>query len=585
MLLLILFALIAGAGTALSPCVLPVLPAVLSAGVTGGRRRPLGVATGLALSFTFATVALVYVIGALGLPDDFARTLAIVVLAVFGVLLLVPPLSDRVEAYASRLVSGPEGFRGDGFWAGMLLGFSLGFVYAPCAGPILAGVITVSASQDFTADKLLVAFAYGIGSAAVIYAILLGGRRVTDHLGSLRGRVNYVMGAVMIAVAVLLATNVDTRFETALARTPTVHVPLVGTFTIPDFVVTPTKSLEDSSSVQDNIAELHSGHVQKAAGQTQANTGKKLPVLAKAPNFTQTQRWFNTPGDRPLSIPGLRGKVVLLDFWTYTCINCLRTLPYVEAWYRKYQRDGLVVVGVHTPEFPFEKDAGNVENAIGSNDLTYPVVQDNEYGTWTAYRNQYWPAKYLIDAQGRVRYVHFGEGEYPTTEKAIRSLLAERGAKLGGETRVNAQKPSAGLRTPESYLGVGRAQNFAFGPVSGEHDYKAPASLQPNELAYGGRWNVTPESATAVSDSTLSLSFDARRVFLVLGSPQGPKPLQVLLDGKPVPDKFAGADVHGGTAKIDEQRLYSLVNLPKVEVHTLTLRFAPGISGYAFTFG
>jgi len=218
MALLILFALIAGAGTALSPCVLPVLPAVLSAGVTGGRRRPLGVATGLALSFTFATVALVYVIDALGLPNDFARTLAIVVLAVFGVTLLVPPLSDRVEALASRFVSGPQGFRGDGFWGGLLLGASLGFVYAPCAGPILAGVITVSASQPFTADKLLVAFAYGIGSAAVIYAILLGGRRVTDHLGRLRGRVNYVMGAVMIAVAMLIVASTSTGPSTFGSR-------------------------------------------------------------------------------------------------------------------------------------------------------------------------------------------------------------------------------------------------------------------------------------------------------------------------------------------------------------------------------
>jgi cytochrome c biogenesis protein CcdA/thiol-disulfide isomerase/thioredoxin len=574
MLLLILFALIAGAGTALSPCVLPVLPAVLSAGVTGGRRRPLGVATGLALSFTFATVALVYVIDALGLPDDFARTVAIVVLAAFGVMLLIPPLSDRVEGYASRLVSrGPKGFHGDGFWAGLLLGASLGFVYAPCAGPILAGVITASSTQAFTADKLIVAFAYGVGSAAVIYAILLGGRRVTDHLGSLRGRVNYVMGAVMIAVAVLLATNTDIRFETTLAN----HAPA--------FLVNPTKSLEDSSAVASDIADLHGGHVQKAAGGEQADTGKKLPVLAPAPNFANTQQWFNTPGDRPLSIPGLRGKVVLLDFWTYSCINCLRTLPYVEAWYRKYQRDGLVIVGVHTPEFPFEKEAGNVSKAISSNHLTYPVVQDNDYGTWNAYGNQYWPAHYLIDAKGRVRYVHFGEGDYGTTEKAIRSLLAENGARLGGETKVKAPKPSAGLRTPESYLGVGRAERFAFGPVSGAHDYKAPPSLQPNELAYGGRWKVTSESATAVSDSTLSLSFDARRVYLVLGSPQRPRPLQVLLDGKPLPDAVAGADVHGGTATIDAQRLYSLVNLPKVEQHTLTLKFAPGISGYAFTFG
>jgi cytochrome c biogenesis protein CcdA/thiol-disulfide isomerase/thioredoxin len=576
MLLLILFALIAGAGTALSPCVLPVLPAVLSAGVTGGRRRPLGVATGLALSFTFATVALVYVIDALGLPDDFARKLAIVVLGVFGVMLLVPPLSDRVEAFASRLISGPEGFRGDGFWGGLLLGGSLGFVYAPCAGPILAGVITVSAMQAFTADKLLVAFAYGVGSAAVLYAILLGGRRVTDLLGPLRGRVNYLMGAVMIAVAVLLATNTDIRFETELANSA------------PSFLVNPTKSIEDSSAVHDDLAQLAGHQLQSAAGEEQAAAGERLPVLTTAPNFAATQRWFNTPSGRPLSIPGLRGKVVLLDFWTYTCINCLRTLPYVEAWYRKYRRDGLVVVGVHTPEFPFEKEAGNVEKAISSNRLTYPVVQDNDYGTWNAYGNQYWPAKYLIDARGRVRYVHFGEGDYGTSERAIRSLLAERGDRgLSGMAKVRAQVASPGVTTPESYLGGARAERFVNGPLPGVHTYKLPPAdqLPPDYLAYGGRWRIGPEAATARRGASLDLSFGARRVFLVLGSPRGPRPLRVLLDGQPIPDSEAGKDVHGGVATVGAQRLYELVALPRVEHRTLTLRFGPGISGYAFTFG
>jgi cytochrome c biogenesis protein CcdA/thiol-disulfide isomerase/thioredoxin len=574
MVLLILFALVAGAGTALSPCVLPVLPAVLSAGLTGGRRRPLGVATGLALSFTFATVALVYVIDALGLPDDFTRKLAIVVLFVFGLMLLAPPLSDRVEAFASRLVKAPNGYRSDGFWGGLLLGSTLGFVYAPCAGPILAGVITVSASQDFTLDKLLVAFAYGIGSAAVIYAILLGGRKVTDRLAPIRGKVNYAMGVLMVAVAVLLATNVDMRFETALARDA------------PSFLVNPTKSIEDSSAVKSDLADLRGGHVQEAAGEAQAESGSKLPVLARAPNFTGTQQWFNTDG-RMLSIPGLRGRVVLIDFWTYTCINCLRTLPHVEAWSRKYSRDGLTVVGVHTPEFPFEKEASNVESAISQNGLSYPVVQDNDYGTWNAYANQYWPAKYLIDAKGRIRYVHFGEGDYGTTEKAIRSLLAERGDRnLGRETSVRAEVPANGVTTPESYLGGARAQTVVNGPLRpGVHAYRLPSSVPVDQLAYGGRWRIEADSATAVGDSEVQLNFNARRAFLVLGSPGGPKALRVLLDGKPIPDRLAGDDVKGGVATIDRQRLYSLVDLSGVERHTLTLQFAPGISGYAFTFG
>jgi cytochrome c biogenesis protein CcdA/thiol-disulfide isomerase/thioredoxin len=573
--LLMLFALIAGAGTALSPCVLPILPAVLSAGVTGGRRRPLGVATGLALSFTFATIALVYVIDAFGLPDDLVRNIAVGVLVVFAITLLVPPLSDRVEAFASRLVGGPRA-RGDGFAGGLLLGASLGLIYAPCAGPILAGVITVSASQPFTADKLAVALAYGVGSAAVIYAILLGGRRVTDRLAPLRGRINYAMGAVMLATAALLFADLDIRFNTWLARNA------------PQAVFNPTEAIEESSAVADDLASLRGGHARQEAGSEQAEAGRRLPVVGAAPDFREG-RWFNTPGDRPLSINGLRGKVVLIDFWTYTCINCIRTLPHVEAWARKYRRKGLVVVGVHTPEFPFEKDAGNVAAAIDSNGLSYPVVQDNDYGTWNAYANQYWPAKYLIDAEGRVRFVHFGEGRYGTTERAIRSLLAERGmAELGRSTRVRGEAPSRTVTTPESYLGGARAETVVNGPLlPGVNAYRFPAGAQlpPDRIALDGRWRITAASATAISGASLDLDFGARRVFLVLGSPHGPRTLRVLLDGRPIPNRLAGEDVRAGAATIDEQRLYRLVDLPRVERHLLTLEFAPGISGYAFTFG
>ena len=577
MVLLVVFALIAGAGTALSPCVLPVLPAVLSAGITGGRRRPLGVALGVAAAFTFATVALVYVIAALGLPNDFTRTLAIVTLATFGVLLLVPSLAARLEAWISRVVPGPARRRGDGFGSGLLVGASLGLVYAPCAGPILAGVITVSAAQDFTFGRLAVAIAYSLGSAAVLYALMLGGRRATGRLGALRGRVQIAMGAVMIAVAAVMATNLDVRFENAIAG----H--------LPSALVDPTSRIEESSSVTAGLGALRGGDpVSHAGGTAQAASGERLPVYFQAPDFTGTQDWFNTPGDRPLSLSGLRGQVVLVDFWTYTCINCIRTLPYIEAWYRKYHRDGFTVVGVHTPEFPFEREASNVQRAIGDDGITYPVVQDNDYATWTAYRNQYWPADYLIDAQGRVRLVHFGEGQYSETEQGIRSLLAEAGsARLGGMAEANVQRPDA-TATPESYLGAAKAQRFANDRiVPGAHDYGSvdTSALRPDELAYGGRWTIAPDAAKAGPGATLALNFNARRVFLVLGSPGSPRRLQVLLDGQPISDAQAGQDVHGGTATISNQRLYRLVDLGRPGRHILTLRFAPGISGYAFTFG
>jgi cytochrome c biogenesis protein CcdA/thiol-disulfide isomerase/thioredoxin len=575
--LLVLFALVAGAGTALSPCVLPVLPAVLSAGVTGGRHRPLGVVCGLAISFTFATVALVYVIDALGLPNDLTRTIAIIVLAGFGITLLIPPLSDRLEAWISRVVPGPARAGGDGFGSGLLIGASLGFVYAPCAGPILAGVITVSAAQDFTVGKLAVAFAYSVGSAAVLYLLIRGGRRITERLGAYRGHVQTAMGVVMIGVAGLMFADLDLRFERAIADD------------LPSALVSPTNELERSSAVDQEIAELRGGHATREGGLQEASAGARLPVLGRAPEFTGTQQWFNTPGGRPLSLAALRGQVVLVDFWTYTCINCIRTLPYLEAWHRKYQGDGFTVVGVHTPEFPFEKEASNVERAIGEDGLTYPVAQDNDYATWTAYGNQYWPAKYLIDARGRVRFAHFGEGSYAETERAIRSLLAEAGqARLGGRARARAETADPEVTTPESYLGASRADRFANGPIRPGIQRFSPiaaSELPPDHLAYAGGWRIGGESATAGHDASLALSFQARRVFLVMGSRDRPRPVRVLLDGHPIPDSLAGEDVRGGRAVVSGQRLYRLVDLPQAGRHVLSLRFAPGVAGYAFTFG
>ena len=406
---LIAFAFVAGAATALSPCVLPVLPVVLSAGLSGGRRRPLGIVTGLTLSFAFATVALVYVIDALGLPDDLLRNVAIAVLLGFGIVLLLPPVAARVEAWIGRVVPKARNARTEGgFGSGLLVGASLGFVYAPCAGPILAGVITVSASQEFTAGRLAVALAYAVGSAVVLYVLMLGGRRLTSRLSRHAGRLQMGMGAVMVVVAVLMFADYDTRFQTAIAND------------LPAFLVNPSGELEESGGVRDQLAELRGGG---SGGRLQADAGSGLPALGPAPDFTGNQRWFNTAGGGPLSLDELRGKVVLVDFWTYTCINCIRTLPYLKAWDERYRDKGLVTVGVHTPEFPFERDAGNVEEAIAQNGLRYPVAQDNDYATWDAYGNQFWPAKYLIDARGQVRYTHFGEGDYEETEEAIRRLL------------------------------------------------------------------------------------------------------------------------------------------------------------------
>lgn len=587
MALLMLFGFVAGAATAVSPCVLPVLPIALSAGATGGRRRPLGIVVGLAVSFTFATVALVYVISALGLPDDLLRTLAIAILIGFGVSLMVPPLAARLEAPLSRFAA-RAGVRGggEGFWSGTAVGASLGLVYAPCAGPILAGVITVSASQPFTAGRLAVALSYGIGSAVVLLLLMLGGRRAIAPLARRGAGVQVAMGAVMVVVAMAMLADYDVKFQNAIASG------------LPGFLVNPSKSLEEAPAAREALSDVRGnrgGGIGHAVAQAPASrqpgrgTGEpaELPVLGTAPEFVDTQRWFNTPGGRPLALGSLRGRVVLVDFWTYTCINCLRTLPYLTAWDKRYRRDGLTIVGVHSPEFPFEKDAGNVEEAIERNGIHYPVVQDNDLATFTAYGTEFWPAEYFVDSRGRVRHVHFGEGEYDEKEKVIRELLAEAGGgPVGGAgSGAGGIEASAGVTTPESYLGSLRADRFVNGPIdAGTRDFGKPGEPPDDQLAFSGRWKVAPQSATA-EGGALQLAFGARRVYLVLGSPGESRRVRVLLDGRPIPARLAGADVHHGVVTVTGQRLYDLVDLPRVERHTLRLVPERGVTGYAFTFG
>ena len=280
--------------------------------------------------------------------------------------------------------------------------------------------------------------------------------------------------------------------------------------------------------------------------------------------------------------------MVLVDFWTYTCINCIRTLPYLKAWDAAYRRAGLTIVGVHTPEFAFEHDAGNVARAIRQFGLRYPVVQDNDMGTWNAYGNQFWPADYLIDARGQVRNATFGEGDYARTETAIRALLAEAGRGVGADSRPRGVVAPSLKTTPETYLGTARAEGWLKAPVFGRYEYGPPAGgpLALNEFAYSGTWDVRQQGATAVSGAAIDVQFEARNVYLVLSSRgERPRALAVLLDGRPIAAAHAGADVKGASVRVVRQRLYTLVSLPRAGRHRLTLRFAPGVAGYAFTFG
>lgn len=567
MVLLLLISVVVGAGTALSPCALPVLPALLgAAGAAGGRRRPLAIVLGLSATFLLSVIGGGELLRHVGLGGSTLRDAGIAVLVIAGVAALVPGVAQRLEApLASLSRLGPR-TRGDGFFSGLVVGAALGFVYAPCAGPVLAAVASVSA---VTGKTVLIAVAYVFGSAVVLTAIALGGRRVLEPIrraGPLR--VQRALGAVLLLTAVAFAAGLDTNFETALAR----HTS----------DITLTAGLEQSQSTQKRLQDLHDQKPKFTAPAAAPQATKKgksskrssLPKLGAAPEFADTGQWFNT---QPLSMKALRGRVVLIDFWTYTCINCLRTLPYLEAWDARYRKQGLTIVGVHAPEFQFEHDAGNVARAIKSNHINYPVVQDNNLGTWNAYGNQYWPADYLIDANGQVRATQFGEGDYAKTESEIRGLLAERGDHLSqSRSKPRGVTPVGTQATPETYVGAERAQGWVDQPKTGTHTYTAPAK-QPelSAFALGGTWTIGAQPATAAADgATITATVQARFVYLVLSPPaHGTGAVTVQTNGK---------TKH---IKITTQRLYTLADYGTTSNEPIKITFSRGTSAYAFTFG
>ena len=401
-------------------------------------------------------------------------------------------------------------------------------------------------------------------------------------------------GRCSLLTGILMAANLDVRFEEALAKDRS----------LPGFLTDPTRALENSGAVQNRLASLRP-ESPFAIRQREASTapvpttlgvsipGVKTPSLSNlgaAPPFTDNQDWFNTPGDKPLTLAGLRGHVVLVDFWTYTCINCLRTLPFVKGLYATYHRYGLDVVGVETPEFTFEQEASNVEQAIRSDGIRYPVVQDNDYGTWNAYKNQFWPAEYFIDAHGVVRHTQFGEGNYREDEAAVRQLLYDAGARqLPPPMTAHAILPSNQLGTPETYLNPQRAQGFDKTPELGVHSYPGVSldNLDLNEFALKGTFDTTAQSITPVSSgASITGGVQAQHVYLVMTSAQNkPRTGEVLLEGKPIPNEDAGADVHNGRFTVVGQRLYSLVSLPEDEQAIITVELPPGVSAYDFTFG
>jgi cytochrome c biogenesis protein CcdA/thiol-disulfide isomerase/thioredoxin len=546
MLVLIGIGLAAGFITAISPCVLPVLPIIFAGGATGGSRKPFAIIAGLVLSFSVFTLFGVWLLRRLGLPEDLLRDIAIALLFLVAATLLFPKVEELVQRPFLRLTRRPGGDLGGGF----LLGASLGLVFVPCAGPVLAAITVVGATQDVGARAIVLTLAYAVGAAIPMLLVAFGGRSAMNALRPHAHRIRQGLGVAVALTALAIALNVDRHFQTA----------------VPGYTEALQGKVEESSRAQREL--------QKVSGETrQVSATSSLRDFGEAPELTGLSNWINSG---PLTSQGLRGKVVLIDFWTYSCINCLRTLPHVKAWDRTYRNRGLVVLGVHTPEFAFEYVPGNVESAVRRLGIEYPVALDNDYATWKAFQNRYWPAKYLIDRRGHLRYYHFGEGEYDTVEERIRTLLGESAGMLPVANRLSDNTPNTPL-TAETYLGYQRLARFAqFHQLNRDHDrfgqYEFPGrELAQDELAYDGTWRVGPQKIVAGLGARLRLDFTARKVFLVLG---GGGNVRVLLDGK-----------EQRVVRVKGSRLYTLLSLPKLTQGLLELRFDPGVRGYAFTFG
>ncbi|WP_199100808.1 cytochrome c biogenesis protein DipZ [Dyella sp. ASV21] len=572
--LVLILAFLGGVLTILSPCILPVLPFVFARADRPFVRNGLPMLLGMAL--TFALVATLAAVGGGWAirANQYGRIVAMVVLAVLGLTLLSTHLAEWISrpfvALGNRLSQRSDA-EGDSVWSAAGLGIATGLLWAPCAGPILGLLLTGAALNGASVQTSLLLLTYAAGAAtSLALALVIGGRVFALMKRSLGAGewVRRALGVLVLAGVAMIAFGLDTGLLTRV-------------------------SLASTGGIEQKLINA----VRPApAPQPVVKAGEPLPVEGELPSLEGATQWLNTP---PLSASALRGKVVLVDFWTYSCINCIRSLPYVRAWADKYKDHGLVVIGVHAPEFAFEKQPQNVIRAVKDLGVNYPVALDNNYAIWKGFNNEYWPAHYFIDTRGRIRHHHFGEGEYAQSEDVIRQLLTEAGQKdlPGGYVQPGAEGAEAagsgdGSRSPETYVGYARAENFAGGQVA--HDdawtYHAPATLMANQWAFDGRWTVREEHAHLdAANGRIVYRFRGRDLHLVLGPNTDGKPVRfrVTIDGK-APGADHGMDIDAdGNGTVTAQRLYQLVRQAQgTGERTFEITFLdPGVQAYAFTFG
>ena len=538
----ILFAFIAGMLTIAAPCILLPLPIILGGSIgQNNKTRPLFLVFGFILSFSIIALLINFLVSSLGLNPNILRTIAVVMLLVFAFFMIWPAPFERLMARASSLIglaSKAGRSAGQGNFGAFILGAIIGIIWAPCAGPILGSILTLIALQKNFGQASLLLISYAIGAGIPMLVIAYGGQALTTKIKSIAKyslRIQQTFGIILIILAGAIYFQYDTLIESKLLAS----LPSFGT-------------------------NIENGLINSFTDKNKSNSS------VPAPEFNGITHWLNSD---PLTMQSLRGKVVLVDFWTYSCINCVRTLPYVTSWYNKYKDQGFVVIGVHSPEFAFEKDTNNVKTAIAQYKITYPVAQDNYLSTWSAYGNEYWPAEYLINQDGSVVYTHFGEGEYDVTENAIRGLLG-----LSGNVSVNNGQDLSQVNSPEMYFGTDREQYLSASqqPSNVPINYTLPNNLSLNQFALEGKWKFFPDRASLTEgNGKIKLRFSSAKLFMVAQSLIQPITLSITVDGKAQPN-----------VTINGSQLYTLFDSNNYTEHTIEINIpSPGLDAFTFTFG
>ncbi|MDQ0563410.1 cytochrome c biogenesis protein CcdA/thiol-disulfide isomerase/thioredoxin [Rhizobium mesoamericanum] len=587
--ILFLIAYLAGALTIVSPCILPVLPFALSRAGQPFARSILPMLLGMIV--TFAGVATLAAVGGSWAvhTNEIGRYAAIALIAGFGATLLSPRMAAMIMrpavALGSRLSQHAGGKAGSA-GASFVLGVATGLLWAPCAGPILGLVLTGAALQGANVQTTLLLTAYAAGAATSLAVAVLAGEKVFASMKRSLGigdRLRQGLGVAVLAGVAAIALGLDTGLLSRLSYASSIRI---------------EQSLLDRLRHTDGAGEGASVNaMQLAASNGLKGYQSSLPKLGRFVSLDGAVEWLNS---KPLTAEELRGKVVLVDFWTYSCINCIRTIPYIRAWAEKYRDQGLVVIGVHSPEFAFEKRIDNVRQAIDEFQIGYPVAIDNDFKIWRSFGNNYWPAHYFIDAEGQIRHTQFGEGDYEQSEQVIQDLLAEAAGSRKSDTAAvapNAKGAEAApdlarLQSGESYIGYLRAANFISPEGVGAdvaRDYTV-GKPELNEWGLTGKWTVGGEQASLdQAGGGITYRFSARDLHLVLGSGADGKKIrfQVKVDGVE-PGMDHGSDIDAkGNGTVSQTRLYQLVRQSgDVRERTFEIRFLdPGVEAFVFTFG